>query len=192
MWLPGINWGHMIDRRAFVVGVLAAPFAAPQAHALGLPAGPDAYGVLGGAAALAEGKGSGTINIIFTPWCSAVPSMFAATRSVLETVKIRWIPYSGGMPEGKEATEILLRNPNPSLIPASLVAMHHGDTRQATPLCDEQDAYVARVVEPVIVRDAGGSMKIPTLVYRIGGDRVRLVGGTITNEDIARIAALAS
>lgn len=182
----------MFTRRAIVAGVLAVPFAAPRSHAVGLPAGPDVYGVLDGAAALVEGKGAGVVNIMFTPWCSAVPEMFAGTRAVLEAVRIRWIPYSGGMPEGKEATEILLRNPDPSLIPASFVAMHRADTRQATPLCDKQDAYVARAIEPIIVRDAGGSMKIPTLVYRIGGDRVRLVGGTITKDDIARIAALAS
>jgi hypothetical protein len=176
-----------------VAGIFVAPLGSGSASAaIGLPAGPEAFSLLDGASGLVEGSGPGIAQILFTPWCSAVPGMFAASRSILGLLRLRWIPYSGGQPEGKETTEILLRNGSTSLIPGAFVSMHHADTRQATPLCDRQDAYMSRVIEPIIVRDTGGTVKIPTIVYRTGDGRVRLVGGSVSSDDFKAIALAAS
>jgi len=181
----------MISRRTATFGILALPFVCTPAAAIGLPASPEAYSVLDGANGLVEGGGAIQLNILFTPWCSAVPGLFLASRSLVDRLRLRWIPYSGGMPEGREATEILLRNGDTSLIPSAFVAMHQADTRQPTPLSDLQDAYISTKVQPVIVRDTGGTLKIPTLVYRLPGDRVRLLGGSVSREMLASIADVA-
>jgi hypothetical protein len=182
----------MITRRDMIAGMLLTPFVVSPAVAIGLPAGPEAYRSLDGLTGLMEGSGAGIAHILFTPWCSAVPGMFVASRSILSSLRLRWIPYSGSQPEGREASEILLRNGDPSLIPAAYVAMHQADTRQPTPLCDKQDAYMAKVVEPIIIRDVGGAIKIPTVIYRTPDGRVRILGGDVSKSDFAGIALAAS
>lgn len=183
----------MITRRATMAGLLASPFTGRRASALGLSGGPDAYVAMAGVSALTEGNGGGVVNILFTPWCSAIPELFAASRKVLQTLTLRWIPYSGGLPEGREATEILLRNPDPLLIPASFVVIGRAAGReQPTPLCDHQDHLVSRMIEPLIVRDTGGAMKVPTLVYRMNDERVRIIPGALREEEFDMLADFAS
>jgi len=179
----------LISRRTFVFAAAATALSRP-AFALGLPAGLDLESSFARLTAIREGRGSGTLHVLFAPWCHISPSIYADSRTILDRLTIRWIPFSGGQPEGREPTEILLRNGDPALLSAVFSVPGSRHVPMATPLCDEQDSAVARLVSPLVIRDTGHVLSTPTLAYRMQDRRVRVIPGGITRaqfEDIARL-----
>jgi len=181
-----------ITRRGLIAAAAASLAVTGEARALGLPAGPDLERAMTSLAGIGEGHGPGTLHVLFAPWCHVSPDLYRASRGVLGHLTIRWIPFSGGQPEGKEATEILLRNMEPSLVPAAFSPLRPSAVRLPTPLCDAQDATVARSIEPLVIRDTGRALATPTMVYRFRDGRVRVVPGGVTAEQLRIIAGLAS
>jgi len=180
-----------ITRRGLMAA--GAAMAVPGgARALGLPAGPDLERAMSSLVGIAEGHGPGTLHVLFAPWCHVSPELYRVSRGILGSLTIRWIPFSGGQPEGREATEILLRNMEPSLVPAAFSPLRPSGVRLATPLCDAQDSAVARSIEPLVIRDTGRALATPTMAYRFRDGRVRVVPGGVTGEQLRLIAGLAS
>jgi|HigsolmetaAR201D_1030396.scaffolds.fasta_scaffold06864_3 hypothetical protein len=183
-----------ITRRSFVAGLaagLSIAGASPVA-AVGLPAGPDLEAAFASMTALTEGRGRGVVHILYAPWCHASPSIYRESRKALSWVTLRWIPFSGGQPEGRESVEVLLRNMDPALIPSTFTTIRPLGDPMPTPLCDRQDAEVERLVAPLVIRDTGRVLRTPTLAYRFRDGRVRVIPGGIGLEEFRKIAELAS
>ena len=178
-------------RRTFLA-TAAAMAVAPGAFAypVGLPGAPDVLQQASRMTGVTEGTGPGTIFILFTPWCHVFPDVYAATRGVLTKATLRWIPYSGGQPEGRKAVETVLGNPTPEALSHIYTPISHGVPQTPTPLSDRQDAAMVRVAS-LIIRDTGHSLATPTFVYSLGSERIRIVPGGLDAGQLMEIAAAA-
>jgi hypothetical protein len=119
------------------------------------------------------------------------PILYRDSRPFLSRLKLNWIPFSGGQPEGRSGTELLLRSGSASDIPRYFTRLQRTPSLDLAPLADAQDAALHALM-PLYYRDAGGGLSTPTLFYRLAGDRIRLVKGAPSPahlEQIARIAA---
>lgn len=174
-------------RRTFVAGAAAA-LAAGRASAapVGLPAAPDLLGAVRSLQGATEGGGRATIHVMFTPWCHVSPEIWKNTRG-LRGVAIRWLPFSGGQPEGREAVDRFLQNPSASAVPRIFTRLQPIAIVPPTPLSDRQDAAIDRLA-PIVIRDTGMNLVTPTIVYTLGPDRVRVVPGGISAADFLEIA----
>lgn len=183
-----------MDRRAFLAAMTAIPFLAETAPALaepGISASPELFSAFTGLRGVTEGAGRGTMHILFAPWCPVSPELYRDTRPYLGKMRINWMPFSGGQPEGRYGTEYLLRSGHPSDIPNAFTRIHEVKPIQNTPLSDGQDAALAAMMH-LYYRDAGGSLRTPTVFYRLAGDRIRVVKGAPQPHHIAQIAQVAT
>lgn len=180
-----------ITRRTFfaATALVAVP---SRALAVGLPAGPDVVQAFASVPGIKEGRGRGTLHILFAPWCPVSPILHRESRGILDRLTLRWIPMSGGQPEGKEPAEVLLRNMEPALIPSSFVPVRPLGKAMETPLCDAQDALVSRVIVPVLIRDISRSLATPTLAYMFRDGRARVIPAGVSLAQLHQIADLAS
>lgn len=183
-----------MDRRSFLA-IIAAAAAVPSAALAaepGLPASLQLLDAFRSVSGIEEGSGKGTLHILFAPWCHVSPQLYRDSRPYLSRLRLRWIPFSGGQPEGSEGTERLLRAGTASAVPQAFVPMQPLAVRPATPLADAQDAAVAGRIQPQVLRDSGKGLVTPTLAYGFGDGRVRLVRGGIAGSDFEVISAIAS
>ncbi len=168
-----------MDRRSFL-GLLAATpiyFISETASASpGISAAPDLFAAFTSLRGVYEGAGRGTMHVLFAPWCSVTPELYRDTRSVLGRMRIKWMPFSGGQPEGRYGTEYLLRSGDPADLPRSFTRIRSVMPISNTPMSDAQDAALSTAL-PLYYRDAGGSLSTPTILYKMAGDRIRLVRG---------------
>ncbi|MCS4089803.1 hypothetical protein [Rhizobium sp. BK176] len=185
-----------MQRRHFLFGTaaLAAGLAtAREATAEpGISAAPDLYAAVTGLRGVSEGSGRGTMHILYAPWCPRSPELYRDTRAFLGRLRVNWIPFAGGQPEGRTGTEFLLRSGQPSDIPNSFTTLRPLMPIASTPLSDAQDAALQATVLPRYYRDAGGSLYTPTIFYSMAGDRIRVVKGAPQPQHIEQIALLAS
>lgn len=185
-----------MHRRHFIIGTaaLAAGLAAAREASAepGLSAAPDLYSAVTGLRGVSEGAGQGTMHILYAPWCPRSPELYQNTRAFLGRLRVNWIPFSGGQPEGKTGTEFLLRSGQPSDVPRSFSTLRPLQPIAATPLADAQDAALSASVLPLYYRDAGGSLYTPTIFYSMPGDRIRVVKGAPQPQHIEQIALVAS
>lgn len=181
-----------MDRRTFIAG-LAAAAAAPQAAfaAPGISASPSLIEAFRSVTGIHEGSGGGTLHILFAPWCYVSPQLYRETRAFTGMLSLRWIPFSGGQPEGSEATERLLRSPHAASVAAAFTTLKPLAARMPTPLADAQDLAVETGIVPQIIRDSGRGAVTPTVAYSFGGGRVRLLLGGPGPGDLAQIARIA-
>lgn len=186
-----------MERRRFMIGVAtltaAHGFAAtrPAFAEPGISAAPDLFAAFTGLRGVSEGSGRGTMHVLYAPWCPISPELYRDTRAFTGRLRINWIPFSGGQPEGKVGTEFLLRSGSPSDIPNSFTTIRPLQPIASTPLADAQDAALDAVM-PFYYRDAGGSLMTPTVLYRMAGDRIRIVKGAPQPHHIEQIALVAS
>lgn len=182
-----------MDRRAFISALgAAAAFPFPAAASVGLPASPDLVAAFRSVPGITEGKGPGTLHVLFAPWCRVSPSLYRDTRSFLDALAFHWIPFSGGQPEGSEATERLLSNPFPSSLASAFTPLRPLAARPSTPKADAQDAAVYSRIAPLVARDSGGGLVTPTLAYLTRGGRARLIRGGIGLRELDAIASVAA
>jgi hypothetical protein len=185
-----------MQRRHFILGsaTLAVGLAAVrEAWAEpGISASPDLYAAVSALRGVSEGSGQGTMHVLYTPWCPLSPDLYRDTRAFLGRLRVNWIPFAGGQPEGRTGTEFLLRSGQPSDIPNSFTTLRPLQPIAATPLSDAQDAALQSNVLPRYYRDAGGSLRTPTIFYSMAGDRIRVVKGAPQPQHIEQIAILAS
>lgn len=173
-------------RRSFITGAIASLVAGPASAApVGLAAAPDLLGAVRSLQGATEGGGA-TIHVLFTPWCHVSPEIWRNTRG-LRGVAIRWLPFSGGQPEGREAVDRFLQNPSASAVPRIFTRLQPIAVVPPTPLSDRQDAVIERLA-PIVIRDTGTNLVTPTIVYTMGPDRVRVVPGGISAADFVEIA----
>lgn len=186
-----------MDRRRFVIGMTALAAASgfssvrDAAAEPGISAAPDLLAAVAGLRGVAEGSGRGTMHVLYAPWCPVSPELYRDTRAFTPRMRINWIPFSGGQPEGRIGTEFLLRSGSPSDIPNSFTTLRRLQPIEATPLADAQDAALAAIM-PLYYRDAGGALSTPTVFYRMAGDRVRVVKGAPQPQHIEQIALVAA
>jgi len=181
-----------ITRRTLIAASAAFAAAPGRANALGLPAGPDVLGAFSSLQGISEGRGRATLHVLFAPWCHVSPTLYRESRGILDRLTLRWIPMSGGQPEGKESAEVLLRNMDPALVPSAFVPLRPLGVAMRTPLCDQQDAMVSRLLEPLLIRDTGRPLTSPTLAYRYLDDRVRVIPAGLSRDQLRQVAELAS
>ncbi|MNU37021.1 hypothetical protein D3C71_256430 [compost metagenome] len=182
-----------MKRRTFIAGgaaLLAAPSAA-NAAPVGLPAAPDLLAMAASMRGTVEGTGGGMVHILFTPWCHVSPRIWKATRGILGATRIHWIPFSGGQPEGREAVDRFFRDPSPHAVQQIFVRLQPVAHIVPTPLSDSQDEAIDRIAS-LLIRDTGRGMVTPTIIYAMGGDRVRVVPGGIDEGQFLEIARVAS
>lgn len=181
----------MMLRRSFIAGISAGFLGGRAAAAqLGLAAAPDLLSAVQTLQGADEGSGGPTIHILFTPWCHLSPEIWRNTRS-LRGVSIRWIPFSGGQPEGREAVDRFLRNPSASSVPRIFTDLQPIAMLPPTPLSDMQDAGINRLA-PIVIRDTGRNLVTPTIIYTLGTDRVRVVPGGISAAQFLEISRYAA
>jgi len=181
-----------MDRRSFIAGAAAAAAFPLSAYASpGIPASPDLVGAFRAVPGVSEGNGPGTLHVLFAPWCHVSPTLYRQSRPFLRKLTIRWIPFSGGQPEGSEAVERLLSNPFPSSVASAFTPLQPLGVRPATPKADAQDASVHSRIEPRLVRDTGRGLVTPTLAYLTKGGMARVIPGGIGPEELEAIAAVA-
>jgi hypothetical protein len=177
-------------RRSFIAGAAASVMAGRASAApVGLPAAPDLLGAVRSLQGATEGSGRATIHVMFTPWCHVSPEIWKNTRS-LPGVAIRWLPFSGGQPEGREAVDRFLQNPSASAVPRIFTRLQPVAMIPPTPLSDMQDDRIERLA-PIVIRDTGRNLVTPTIVYTLGPVRVRVVPGGISAADFMEIARFA-
>lgn len=157
----------------------------------GISAAPDLFAAVSGLRGVSEGAGRGMMHILYAPWCSVSPQLYRDTRPFAGRLRINWIPFSGGQPEGKVGTEFLLRSGSPSDIPNSFTAIRPLRPIASTPIADAQDSALDAIM-PLYYRDAGGSLSTPTIFYRMAGDRIRVVKGAPQPHHIEQIALVAA
>lgn len=182
-----------MDRRLFLAGLAAAslPLPARASADPGTPAAPDLFAAFDGLRGFTEGVGRGTMQVIYAPWCSVTPRLFADTRAFLGRIRIKWVPFSGGQPEGKLSTDNLLRSNSVSEVRNSFVHVRPLSAIPPTPLADAQDAALDRALS-FYYRDVGGSFMTPTVIYRTVDGRVRVVKGAPAPRHIELIARVAA
>lgn len=188
----------MLTRRSVLRGLGGgALLAAADAHAIpvasdtGMSASPALLAAVRALASVREGQGSGSVYIVYAPWCRVSPDIYRMTRAYLPSLRLNWIPFSGGQPEGKQGTEYLLRSGDPKAIPDSFVKLRPYAVIPATPLSDTQDAAVNAMLK-IFYRDIGYGLLTPTLFYAFDTDRVRVIRGLPSPEGLAKVAASAS
>jgi hypothetical protein len=181
-----------MNRRRFIIGLsaLGVAHAAAAQSEPGISAAPDLLKGIEGLKGVSEGVG-GTMHVLYTPWCHLSPTLYRDTRPFLGRMKVNWIPFSGGQPEGKTGTELLLSSGLQSDIPKSFMALGPLQAAQQTPLADAQDAALSHVM-PLYYRDVGGSLSTPTIFYRMAGDRIRVVKGAPQPRHLEVIALVAA
>jgi len=181
-----------MDRRSFLAILAAAAVPSPAFAEPGVAASPQLLSAFRSVRGIEEGRGPATLHILFAPWCHVSPQMYRDSRPYLSALRLRWIPFSGGQPEGKDGTERLLRDGTPSGVPQSFVPIQPLAVRPPTPLADAQDAAVAGLIEPQVLRDSGMGLVTPTLAYGFGEGRVRLVRGGLHPADFGLISKIGS
>ena len=183
-----------MDRRAFLTGLasLSAAFYARAAAAEpGISASPEFFQAFTGLRGVSEGAGRGTMHVLFAPWCPLTPQLYSATRPFVGRMRINWIPFAGGQPEGRYGTEYLLRSGSPADVPSSFTRIKQVMPINVTPMSDAQDNALGSIM-PLYYRDVGGSLATPTVFYRMQGDRIRVLKGAPQPAHIEQIAFLAS
>lgn len=183
----------MMNRRTLVTGIFAAAIPMRAEASVGLSASLPLIQAFESVNGIMEGNGGGTLHVLYAPWCHISPMFFSESRAIISSgkLKIKWIPFSGGQPEGRLAVEKLLRNPVASNISNSFIPIRANTLDYPTPLSDQQDQEVSIKLENLIIRDSGNGLMTPTFAYRMG-DRVRLLPGGISSETIELIARVAS
>lgn len=179
-------------RRTVIAG-LAAAVVAPYAFAgpVGLPGAPDVIQMAASMRGAVEGSGGGIVYVLFTPWCHVSPEIWKATRKSLGTARIKWIPFSGGQPEGREPVERFLQSPSPSAVPRIFTKLQSIAIVPPTPLSDSQDMAISGLAG-LIARDTGRGLVTPTIIYALPGDRIRIVPGGISADQFLEIARAAA
>jgi hypothetical protein len=177
-------------RREFIAGAGALAATGAAASPVGIPAAPDLLAAAASLRGATEGSGSGTIHVLFTPWCPISPQLWKASRSSPGLARIHWVPFSGGQPEGREAVERFLRDPSPRAVQQIFVKLQQLAFLPPTPLSDSQDAAISTIA-PLIIRDTGRGMVTPTIIYSMGQERVRVVPGGISESQFLEIARVA-
>jgi hypothetical protein len=183
-----------LNRRAILLGAVAAAVtqALPRTASadVGSSASPQLLRAIEALPGVTEGSGA-ALHVMFAPWCHVSPDMYNASRAYLSRLRLHWIPYSGGMPEGKEGTEFLLRAGTADRLPESFVKLKEYKPAGYTPISDAQDAAVKAML-PVYFRDVGHGLASPTLFFSLPGDRVRVFRGEPSAEQLAFIARVAA
>ena len=181
-----------MDRRAFMTALAGACLLPVSANAEpGVSAAPDLFAAFTGLRGVTEGAGRGTMHILFAPWCPVTPELYRDTRAYVGRMRINWMPFSGGQPEGRYGTEYLLRSGDPSDIQSSFTRIRDVRPISNTPLSDAQDVALDAII-PLYYRDVGGSIRTPTVFYRMAGDRIRVVKGAPQPKHIEQIALIAA
>jgi hypothetical protein len=157
----------------------------------GISAAPDLFAAITGLRGISEGSGRGTLHILYAPWCTMTPTLYEHTRAYLSRLRLNWIPFSGGQPEGRAGTELLLRSGSAADIPRFFTHVNRTPAIGLAPLADAQDAALGAIM-PLYYRDAGGGLSTPTLFYRLAGDRIRIVKGAPQPFHLEQIAAVAA
>lgn len=180
-----------MNRRTFLVSAAALAASGP-ASAAGMSAAPDAVRAFGSLSAIHEGGQGGTVHVLFAPWCTYSARFYRQSRAYAGRASFRWIPISGGLPEGSEATERLLSNPRPESLSAAFTPLPRAAVAPSTPLSDQQDSALVSRLMPLIVRDTGRGVQTPTIAWQIGGGQARMATGSVTDAELAQIVASAS
>ncbi len=182
----------MLNRRSFL-GICAVSLFSKEADArdVGLSVSPNIQKASEDLSYVEEGTGQGVLHILYTPWCHAVPEFYATTRPFVSQMKLRWIPFSGGQIEGKNATENLLETGDPTQIPLNFPVIGTSETRvKPTPLSDAQDAKMEKF-NKVLIMETSHQIYIPTMLYRRVDDRFRIIRGSINGDDLNFISKVA-
>jgi hypothetical protein len=181
----------MFKRRSLIFGAPAAIFAT-QVYArtpdVGRSAGPDVLSAVNSLPGVSEGHGRGTLTILFAPWCHVSPTLYGVTRGFLNDLTLRWVPFSGGQPEGRIGTERILASGSAGSLARNFIpAGSQADVSIPTPLSDAQDERM-RQVERVLVTETGRPLSTPTLVYMRSDERYRVILGGVDAVDLRNIA----
>lgn len=181
----------MLKRRSLIFGAPAAIFATQalgQTRDVGRSVGPELLAAVNSLPGVMEGNGRGTLTILFAPWCHVSPTLYGVTRGFLSEISLRWVPFSGGQPEGRIGTERILAGGSAGLLARNFIpAGSQSQVSTPTPLSDAQDQRMTQV-ERVIVRETGRSLVTPTLVYKRFDDRYRVILGGVDAVDLRNIA----
>lgn len=181
----------MLNRRSLIFAAPAAIFATQvqaQNRDVGRSVGPAIYQAVISLPGINEGHGRGTLTILFTPWCHVSPTLYGVTRGFLNEISLRWVPFSGGQPEGRIGTERILSGGNASSLARNFIpAGTEPNISQSTPLSDAQDERM-RQVERTIVSETGQPVTTPTLIYERFDGRFRAVLGGVNAHDLRAIA----
>ena len=178
-------------RRSLIFGVPTAIFATQafgQMRDVGRSVGPELLAAVNSLPGVVEGSGKGTLTILFAPWCHVSPTLYGVTRGFLSEISLRWVPFSGGQPEGRIGTERILAGGSAGLLARNFIpAGTQPQVSTPTPLSDAQDQRMVQV-ERAIVRDTGRSLATPTLLYKRFDDRYRAILGGVDAIDLRNIA----
>lgn len=181
----------MLKRRSLILGAPAAIFATEvygQSRDVGRSVGPALMSAVNSLPCVSEGHGRGTLTILFAPWCHVSPTLYGVTRGFLTEIGLRWVPFSGGHPEGRIGTERILASGSASALGRNFIPAGSQPTiSQPTPLSDAQDQRMQQV-ERVVVSETGQPMSTPTLVYMRFDGRYRAILGGVDANDLRSIA----
>lgn len=183
-----------MERRAFLTAFAISPLilASSEASASpGISASPELFSAFTSLRGVSEGRGQGTMHVLFAPWCPLTPQLYEDTRPFLGRMRINWMPFSGGQREGRYGTEYLLESASAADVPKSFTRIGTVAPLAQTPLSDAQDAALSGMVH-LYYRDAGGSLRTPTIFYKMPGERIRVVKGAPEPRHIEEIANLAA
>lgn len=181
----------MLKRRSLILGAPAAIFATQvhgQTRDVGRSVGPDLLSAVNSLPGVTEGHGRGTLTILFAPWCHVSPTLYGVTRGFLNEISLRWVPFSGGQPEGRVGTERILASGSAGSLARNFIpAGSQPEISQPTPLSDAQDQRM-RQVERVVVTETGQPLATPTLVYARFDERYRVILGGVDAVELRNIA----
>jgi hypothetical protein len=178
-------------RQLLSLGLLATFIQTSKSYAFsdpGISAGPDFYNAFSGLSGVTEGNGSLTLHVVFAPWCHNSKTFYDISRPFLNRLAFNWIPVSGGQPEGRYGTEILLKFGTASALPQAFNPIGSGKALTGpAPLSDAQEAVLSNAM-PLYWRDGGGGLATPSIIYKKADDRVRLVKGYLGAEYLEALA----
>jgi hypothetical protein len=181
----------VFKRRSIIFGAPFAIFATQvqaQGKDVGRSVGPSLLAAVNSLPGVSEGHGRGTLTILFAPWCHVSPTLYGVTRGFLNEINFRWVPFSGGQPEGRIGTERLLVAGNAGLLANSFIPAGSQPTlSRPTPLSDAQDTRINEV-ERIVVSETGQPMSTPTLIYERFDGRFRAILGGVNAHDLRAIA----
>jgi len=182
-------------RRTLLLAALAAPAASlvparASARPPGTSAGPELLSAVSAMRGVMEGTG-GNVHILYAPWCSVTPRLHADTRGFLGRMRLNWIPFAGGQPEGRTATELLLRSGRPEDVPRYFTSIRALAPLAEAPLADAQERSLSSLLT-YYYRDVGGSLATPTVVFGMRDGTVRVMKGAPGPAHLADVAAYAA
>ena len=165
------------DFLAFLTCFSAAPAFATALGAIGEEGLLDDMAKL---VAIEEGTGP-FFHILVSPGCDHSNAMLDAASRASAKVRVRWIPFSNGMPSGTKTLANLMASGTRESLRRALIdgALPGTPSETMMRIASAQDDYVQKIVARKTWNATGRPLAAPTMIFKTHDGSVRVLRGSL-------------